>query len=248
MRIRKPAQVPMKSFLFRPRGPIEGKYSIGFGIETGGPGAPVTFSWCGSRRQIHVKPNLSSYITNLRLPLKMSEDDVFVLTVSAPFTLILSLDIWNKGEPTEDIVMEEINGEPPVQTACANPETDRDRKFEEQLVLGHAKVQARQQTPVGRIDSLRELPDGATLYLSFQRLPGEANTSDLLVTASIGPMRRLCIIAAGQSTSGAAFWLAPETAGESWPLKFYGNQPFTWTGVAQRGFDSIFLPAFTFVE
>jgi hypothetical protein len=248
MRIRKPAQVAVKSFVFRPRGTVEGKYSIGFGIESSGPGAAVNFSWCGSRRQIHLMPHLSSYVTNLRLARKLSADDVFVLTISAPLTLILSIDIWKAGEPTEDIIMEEVDGEAPVQTVCANPETDRDRKFDEQLVLGEAKVAAHRQTPVGSINSLRELPEGAMLYVSFQRLPDDAKNEDLLVKVAIGEMRRLCIIAAGRNTNGATFWLQPETAGKSWPLTFWANRPFSWTGMAQRGFDSVFLPAFTFIE
>jgi hypothetical protein len=163
-------------------------------------------------------------------------------------TLILSIDPWIEGQPTGDLAMEEIDGETQVKTVCANPATDRDRKFEEPLVLGHAPVAARRQTPVGRIESLRDLPDGALLHMSFHRLPDDQSATDLLVTAQIGPMRRLCIIAAGRSANEVTFWLQPEAAGESWPLNLYSDKAFAWSGAAQRGYDSVFLPAFSFVE
>jgi hypothetical protein len=248
MRLRKPGQVPTKAFIFRPRRDLTGKYSIGFGMETAGPGAAASFSWCGSRRQITLLPQLSSYVTNLRLPVNMSADDVFVLTVTARFTVILSVDVWKEGEPTEDLVMEEIDGETSVQTICANPATDRERKFDEPLVLGQAPVVARRQTPVGHIESLRGLPEGALLQLFFHRLPNDTCADDLLVTASLGPMHGLCVIAAGRATNGIMFRLQPETAGESWPLSLYSARPFAWTGAAQRGYDAVFLPAFSFVE
>jgi hypothetical protein len=248
MRLRKPAQLPTKSLIFRPQRDLEGKYSIGFGLETSGHGAAASFSWCGSRRQVHLLPQLSGYVTNLRLPLNMGAEDVFVLTVTAPFTLILTVDIWKEGQPTEDLAMEEINGETSVQTVCANPTTDRDRKFDEPLMLGQSPVAARRQTPVGRIDSLRDLPEGALLYLNFHRLPNDPSAEDLLVTAILGPMRRLCVIAAGKATNGITFWLQPDNAGESWPLRLSSAKPFAWSGAAQRGYDAVFLPAFSFVE
>jgi hypothetical protein len=248
MRLRKPGQPPTKSFIFRPRRDLTGKYSIGFGLETSGPGAAASFSWCGSRRQITLLPQLSSYVTNLRLPINIAAEDVFVLTVTARFTVILTIDVWKEGESTEDLVMEEIDGETSIQTVCANPATDRERKFDEPLVLGQAPVAARRQTPVGRIESLRDLPEGALLYLNFHRLPNDTSADDLLVTASLGAMHGLCVIAAGKSTNGITFRLQPETAGESWPLSLYSGQPFAWSGAAQRGYDPVFLPAFSFVE
>ena len=247
MRVRKGAQVPVKTFILRPKGQLRGKYSIGLSIEASGGGGSVTYVWCGSRRQIHLQPNLSSYMTNLTLPRNLDANDVFVLTVAAPLTLILSLTFWEGGAVTEDIAVEEVDGETEVRTACVDPATDRDRKFEEPLVLGKFKIAARRQTPVGRIESLRELPEGAVVYLHFHRLPDD-KSGDIMVTASIGPMRRLCVIAAGQPGNSVTFWLEPEAAGESWPLNFYSTQPFTWSGAAQRGYDSVFLPAFSFVE
>ncbi len=248
MRIRKPAQVPVKSFIIRPRGEGPGKYSIGFSIEAHGGGGYASFNWCGSRRQIHLLPPMSSYMTNLSLPKNLAAGDAYVLKVSAPVALILTIDLWKNGERTEELEMEQIDGDSDVQTVCANPETDRDRKFEEPLMVGQAKVAARRQTPVGRIESLRELPEGAVLYLSFQRLPDDTSAGDLMLTARIGSMRRLCVIAAGQPKNGLTFWLQPEMAGEKWDLNFWGNQPFTWSGATQRGYDSVFLPAFSFVE
>jgi hypothetical protein len=248
MRLRKPGQLPTKSFIFRPQRDLTGKYSIGFGMETSGPGAAASFSWCGSRRQISLLPQLSSYVTNLRLPVNIAADDVFVLTLTAPFTVILTINVWKEGEPTEDLVVEDVDGETSVQTVCANPATDRDRKFDEPLVLGQAPVAARRQTPVGRIDSLRDLPEGALLYLNFHRLPNDTSAEDLLVTASLGPMRRLCVIAAGRPTNGITFWLQPDAAGESWPLSLSSPRPFAWSGALQRGYDAVFLPAFSFVE
>ena len=247
MRIRKAAQLPQKTFILRPKDKLTGKYSIGLSIEGSGPGGQVTYTWCGSRRQIHLRPSLSNYMTNLTLPRNLEADDVFVLTVAAPITLILSLTFWKGASTTEEIAVEEVDGETEIQTACANPATDRDRKFEEPLVLGNVKVAARRRTPVGRIESLRELPDGAVLHLHFHRLP-EDNSGDIMLTTSIGAMRRLCVIAAGQPGNSISFWLQPEAAGESWPLNFYSTQPFTWSGAAQRGYDSVFLPAFSFVE
>jgi hypothetical protein len=247
MRIRKPAQLKSKSLTFRPRRALSGKYSIGFGIESSGMGAMGVFNWCGSRRQIHLLPQLSSYMTNLRLPLNLSEEDVFVLNVTSSAPLILSIEIWAEGEKTEDIALEEINGDTSIETVCANPATDRDRKFEDSLVLGQSPVPSRRATPVASIASLRALPEGAQLYLSFHR-PTDAPTRDLLITASVGPMRRLCIIAAGRATNGVTFWLQPDAAQESWPLVLYGDQPFAWSGAAQRGYDAVFLPAFSLVD
>lgn len=247
MRTRKPRQLAAKSYILRPKGEFEGKYSIGFSIEGSGDGGCVTFVWCGSRRQVHLRPQLSSYMTNLTLPRNLDAGDVFVLTVAAPFTLILSLTFWKNGEATEDISVEEVDGETDVQTACADPRTDGDRKFEEPLMLGQAQVAARRNTPVGRIEALRELPEGAVLYLNFQRLPDD-KSGDILCTASIGQMRRLCVIAAGRPGNTVTFWLQPEAAGESWPIKFYSTQPVAWSGAAQRGYDSVFLPAFSLVE
>lgn len=247
MRIRKPAQLKSKSLTFRPRRALSGKYSIGFGIESSGNGAEVIFNWCGSRRQIHLLPQLSSYMTNLRLPLNLSDEDVFVLNISSGAPLILSVDVWCEGEKSDDIVLEEINGETSVETVCANPETDRDRKFEDSLVLGQAPVPSRRSTPVGSIASLRALPEGAQLYLSFHR-PAGASVGDLLITASVGSMRRLCIIAAGKATNGVTFWLQPDAAQESWPLVLYSDQPFAWSGAAQRGYDAVFLPAFSLMD
>src|SRR5271165_6719706 len=136
MRFRKPMQLRTKSFVFRPRRALSGKYSIGFAIEVSGAGAMAVFNWCGSRRQIHLQAQLSSYMTNLRLPVNLSEEDVFVLSVTSNAPLILSVDLWKEGEITEDIALEEINGETTLETVCANPATDRDRKFEDSLVLG----------------------------------------------------------------------------------------------------------------
>jgi hypothetical protein len=248
MRVRKPGQAPTKSFIFRPRRALTGIYSIGFGIETSGPGAAASFSWCGSRRQINLLPQLSSYVTNLRLPVNIDVEDVYVLTVTARFTVILSIDVWKEGESTDDFVMEEVDGETSVQTICANPATDRDRKFDEPLMLGQSSVAARRQTPVGRIESLRDLPEGALLHLDFHRLPADSCQDDLLVTASLGPMHCLCVIARGRPTNGITFLLQPEAAGESWPLSLYSAKPFAWSGAAQRGYDAVFLPAFSFVE
>jgi hypothetical protein len=177
----------------------------------------------------------------------LSEDDVFVLNISSPAPLILSVEIWCEGQKTEDIAVEEIDGETSVETVCANPATDRDRKFEDSLVLGQSPVSSRRQTPVGSIESLRAVPEGALLYLSFHR-PTDAPVGDLMITASVGSMRRLCVIAAGRATNGVTFWLQPDAAEESWPLVLYSNQPFAWSGAAQRGYDAVFLPAFSLVD
>jgi hypothetical protein len=247
MRVRKPAQQQTKSFIFRPRRELNGLYSIGFSIETSGTGAVVTFNWCGSRQQIHLLPQLSSYMTNLRLPVSLSGNDVFVLSVTSPAPLILSIDMWSGGEPTEDITLETIDGETSVETVCANPATDGDRKFEDILILGQAPVPAKREKPVGRIASLRALPEGALLYLFFHR-PADTPPEDLLITAAVGPMRRLCVIAANKETNGVTFWLQPEAAEESWPLILYCNRAFAWAGTAQRGYDAVFLPAFSLVD
>jgi len=247
MRIRKPISVRTKSFVFRPRGPLNGKYSIGIALESSGPGAVALVNWCGSRRQIHLLGQLSSYMTNLSLPMNLSGDDVFVLSVESPAPIIFSIDIWYEGKTTEDIAMEQIDGETSIETVCANPATDGDRKFEDSLMLGRAPVAPRRSTPVGSIESLRALPEGAMLYLSFHR-PENAPARDLMVTAVVGPMRRLCIIAAGRETNGITFWLQPEAAAENWPLILYGDQPFAWSGAAQRGYDAVFLPAFSLVD
>jgi hypothetical protein len=247
MRIRKPAQVTSRSITFRPRRALTGKYSIGLSIESSGSGGNAILNWCGSRKQIHFLPQLSSYMTNLRLPVNLSPEDVFVLNISSPGPLTLTLNIFSKGENTDDIAMEVIDGEALIETVCANPATDGDRKFEDALVLGQAQVTSRRTTPVGTISSLRAVPDGAMLYLNFHR-PADQTATDLLITASVGGMRRLCIIAAGKTTNGLAFWLKTDVAREEWPLVLYGERAFSWSGAAQRGYDGVFLPAFSLVE
>jgi hypothetical protein len=240
-------QLRTKSFVFRPRRALSGKYSIGFAIEASGGGAMVVFNWCGSQRQIHLLAQLSSYMTNLRLPVNLSAEDTFVLSVTSTAPLILAVDLWKEGQVTDDIALEEISGETAVKTVCANPATDRDRKFEDSLVLGQAPVASRRRTPVGCIEALRPLPEGATLYLVFHRgekaLPG-----DILITAVVGSLRQLCLIAAGKDKNGVHFWLQPKAEAESWPLILYGEQPFTWSAAAQRGYDEVFLPAFSLVD
>jgi hypothetical protein len=245
MRIHKPANVGAKSFVFRPSRALDGNYSIGLAIEASGPGAVVIFNWCGSRRQISLLPNLSSYVTNLKLPVSLSAEDAFVLSVTSKARIMLSIDLWGNGQTTTDIAMEELEGETSVPTVCANPATVRDRKFEDSLVMGEAAVPARRRNPVGRIESLRALPEGAVLHLFFHRPADAQPASDLLIRASVGAMRRLCIVAAGKTGNSVTFLLQPEAAGESWPLIFHSEQPFTWSGGAQRGFDSVFLPAFS---
>ncbi len=170
-----------------------------------------------------------------------------MLHVSSGAPLILSIEVWNGGEKTEEVAVEVIDGEAVVETVCADPATDGDRKFEDSLMLGQAPVPSRRREPVASIASLRALPEGALLYLFFHR-PENATEGDLMIRASVGSMRRLCIIAAGSASNGVSFWLQPDSAKEVWPLVFYSDQPFSWSGAAQRGYDTVFLPAFSLME
>lgn len=249
MRIRKPTGVQTKSFLFRPGRRLQGTFSIGLAVESpAGGSTAATLEWCGSKRQLIFDSSLSGFVTNLRLPRNLSQGDVYVLSVSAPAILYISVDLHGDAEAVESIGIEAVDGESQTQTVCADPLTQGDRKFEDALVAGDVVKPAKPSAPLGRIESLRPLPEGAVLILVFRRPDAAETVRDALITVSVGEMRRLCIIAAGRSEVSASFWLQPREAGEIWPLTLTCDRPFTWSGAAQRGFDQVFLPAFSLMK
>jgi hypothetical protein len=248
MRVRKPPSVQTKTFLFRPGKPLRGSFSIGLAIESLPGGAKAaTFDWCGSKRQLAFGPSMSGYATNLRLPQNLSEGDVYVLSVSAPAMLIISVSLNGDEEAVESVVIEELDDGPNTQTICADPTTDGERTFEDTLATGSLVTPALRAARLGRIESLRPFPDGGVLILTFQRPPGPVTASRFLIHASVGELRGLGFMAPGQSEVSVYFRLQPAAAGETWVLTLGSDHAFTWSGAVYRNFDRIFLPAFSLV-
>jgi hypothetical protein len=248
MRVRKPPSVQTKTFLFRPDRPLHGSFSIGLTIESLPGGAKAaTFDWCGSNRQLTFGPTMSGYATNLRLPQNLTEGDVYVLSVSAPAMLIISVSLNGDQDAVESIAIEELDDGPITQTICADPTTAGERTFEDTLATGSLVTPALRAARIGRIESLRPFPDGGVLILAFQRPPGSAAASGFLIHASVGGLRGLGFMAPGQSEVSVYFRLQPLAAGETWALTLGSDHAFTWSGAVHRNFDRIFLPAFSLV-
>jgi hypothetical protein len=248
MRVRKPPSVQTKTFLFRPGRALHGTFSIGLAIESLPGGAKAaTYDWCGSKRQLTFGPTMSGFVTNLRLPQNLSEGDVYVLSVSAPAMLIISVSLNGDEEAVESVAIEELDDGPSTQTVCADPTSAGDRTFEDMLASGSLVNPALRAAPLGRIESLRPFPDGGVLILTFRRAPGSATASPFLIHASVGELRGLGFMAAGQLEVSVYFRLQPAAAGETWPLTLGSAHAFIWSGAVYRNFDTIFLPAFSLV-
>jgi hypothetical protein len=257
MRIYKPANLAAKSLLFRPRRPLCGSFSIVLAIDSPVavplPGAPTvslpaTFDWCGSRRQLAFGPSLSSFVTNLRLPQNLSEGDIYVLSVNAAARLYISVDLHGDAEAVESIAIEELDDVPNTPTVCADPTTPGDRKFEDRLATDNLVKPARAPAPWGRIELLRPCAQGAVLILVFRRPAGSETASTLLIWASLGEIRKVGVIEPGKLEANVYFRLQPAEAGESWPLTLTSHHPFIWSASADRGFDTVFLPAYSLVK
>jgi len=248
MRVRKPPSVRTKAFLFRPSKPLHGTFSVGLAIESLPGGAKAaTFDWCGSKRQLAFGPSMSGFVTNLRLPQNLSEGDVYVLSVTAPALLIISVSLNGDEEAVESVAIEELDDSPDLQTICADPTTAGERTFEDTLATGSLVTPALRAALLGRIESLRPFPDGGVLILTFQRPLGSRTASGFLIYASVGELRGLGFMAPGQSEVSVYFRLQPVAAGEKWALTLGSDHAFTWSGAVHRNFDRIFLPAFSLV-
>jgi hypothetical protein len=248
MRVRKPPSVQTKTFLFRPGRALHGTFSIGLAIESLPGGAKAaTFDWCGSKRQLAFGPSMSGFVTNLRLPQNLSEGDVYVLSVSAPAMLIISVSLNGDEEAVESVAIEELDDGPSTQTVCADPTTAGDRTFEDTLATGSLITPALRAVPLGRIESLRAFPDGGVLILTFVRAAGSGTGFGFLIHASVGELQGLGFMAPGQLEVSVYFRLQPAEAGETWALTLGSDRAFTWSGAVHRGFDTVFLPAFSLV-
>jgi hypothetical protein len=214
MRVRKPPTIQTKTFLFRPGRALHGTFSIGLAIESLPGGAKAaTFDWCGSKRQLTFGSTMSGFVTNLRLPQNLSEGDVYVLSVSAPAMLIISVSLNGDEEGVESVAIEEVDDGPGTQTVCANPTTCGERTFEDTLATGGMVTPTLRAAGLGRIESLRPFPDGGVLILNFQRPPGSGTASGFLIHASVGELRGLGFMAPGQMEVSVHFRLRPAEAG-----------------------------------
>jgi hypothetical protein len=248
MRVRKPASVYTKSFVFRPGKELHGKFSIGLAIESFGfAAAPAMFEWCGSKRQLDLVPPNGGFVTNFRLPRNLSEGDVYVLSVSGPGMLIVSVIVNGDEEAVESIAIEEIDDGPAVQVVCADPTTLGDRPFEDTLAVGRLVKPVQRPVPLGQIKSLRPFPDGGVLILNFRRPVGAETASNFLIHASVGELRSIGFMDHGRIEVSVCFRLQPVENGESWPLTLSSDHAFVWSGTVHRNFDTNFLPAFSLV-
>jgi hypothetical protein len=210
-----------------------------------GGGTVAMFEWCGSKRQLAFGPSMSSFVTNLRLPQNLTEGDVYVLSVSAPAVLIISVALNGEEEAVESVAIEEVDDGPTVPIVCADPSTPGDRGFEDALATGRVVKPARRPAPLGKIESLRPFPDGAVLMLTFQRPPGAATAPGFLINASVGEVWRVGFMSPGRLQVSVCFRLQPVEAGETWPVTLTSDHEFQWSGTVNRNFDTIFLPAFS---
>jgi hypothetical protein len=247
MRILKPQQIPAKNFVLRPRKPLAGNYTVGFGIEAMSAVGVAHLSWCGSKRQVHMTQQLKSYMTSYRLPSEMSPDDLYLLSASAPFMLVLSVDVVTEGHVTEDLLVETVDDVSGLVTVCEKPATEG-RPFSDPLIIGQAPVAAKRKEPVGRIERLRELPDGGVLHLKLHRRSDDSRTGFLNVIATLGDYRRVCVVPPGLESNATPFRLVPQGAGEGLDLTLDCHYPFLWSCMADRGWDSNCLPAFSFSD
>jgi hypothetical protein len=227
---------------------LHGTFSIGLVIESLPGGAKAAaFDWCGSRRQLAFGPSMSGFATNLRLPRNLSEGDVYVLSVSAPAMLIISVSLNGDEEAVESVAIEELDDGPSTPTVCADPTTAGDRTFEDTLATGSLVTPALRAAPLGRIESLRPFPDGGVLILTFRRPAGSGAAAGFLIHASVGELQGLGFMAPGQLEVSVYFRLQPAEAGEKWALTLGSDHAFIWSGAVHRNFDTIFLPAFSLV-
>lgn len=246
MRIRKPASVYTKSLVFRPGKELHGKFSIGMGIESFGfAAASATFEWCGSKRHVDLGSSNGGFATNFRLPQNLSEGDVYVLSVSGPGMLIVSVSVNGDEAAVEAIAIEEVDDGPPVQTVCADPTTPGDRPFEDTLAVGRLVKPTQRPVVQGQIKSLRPFPDGGILILTFRRPTGAETASNFLIYATVGELRRVGFLDHGRMEVSVCFRLQPVQDGETWPLTLSSDHAFVWSGTVQRNFDTNFLPAFS---
>jgi hypothetical protein len=245
MRTLKPQQIPARNFVLRPSKPLTGNYTVGFGIEAMSAVGVAHFSWCGSKRQVHMTQQLKSYMTSFRLPSEMSPDDLYVLSVSAPFMLVLSVDVVTEGHVTEDVLVEAVDDVSGLVTLCEKPATEG-RPFSDPLIIGEAPVAAKRKDPVGRIESLRELPDGGVLHLKLHRRPNDSRADFLNVVATLGDYRRVCVVPPGLESNATPFRLRAQGPGEGSNLTLDCHYPFLWSCVADRGWDLNCLPVFSF--
>jgi len=224
---------------------LRGTFSIGLAIESPAGASAATLEWCGSKRQLVFGPSLSGFVTNLRLPRNLSEGDVYVLSVSGPAMLSISVGLNGDEKEVESIAIEELDDGARVPTVCADPTTPGDRQFEDTLATGSLVKPALRTAPLGRIESLRAFPEGGVLILVFRRVEGGTATPHFVINVSVGEMRRSCIMAPWQTETSVGFRLQPAEAGETWALTLASNLAFTWSGSVHRNFDTNFLPAFS---
>jgi hypothetical protein len=257
MRVRKPSSVYTKAFIFRPSQPLHGKFSIGLSIEMpmamgigmGSPnGAPVIFEWCGSKRRLVFGPAMQGFVTNLRLPQNLTEGDVYVLSVSANATLLISVGVNGEEAAVESIALEEVDDGPPVPTVCADPTTLGDRSFEDQLATGNLVAPTPRPIVLGKIESLRPFEEGGILIFTFERPRKAVQDSNFMIHVTVGEFRKPCIMAPWQAATSVSFRLHPAAAGETWPLTLTANHAFHWSATIYRNFDTVFLPVFSLAE
>jgi hypothetical protein len=249
MRVRKPPSVRTKSFLFRPGRTLRGSFSIGLTIETmARASTAAAFEWCGSKRQVAFSATMMGFATNLRLPQNLTEGDVYVLSVSGPAMLVISVGLNGDDEAVENIAIEELDDGPSTETVCADPTTSGERQFEDTLATGSLITPALRIAPVGRIESLRPFPESGVLSLTFRRTAGSGTSSALLIKITVGEMRNVGFIFPGEMEVAVYLRLRAAEAGETWPLILACDQAFTWSGSVQRNFDTNFLPAFSLVS
>jgi hypothetical protein len=236
MRLRKPPGIKTKTLLFRPSRTLHGAFSIGLSIESMPGGAKTaTFDWCGSKRQMAFGSGMSGYITNLRLPQNLTEGDVYVLSVTSPAMLIISVSMNGDAEAVESVAIEEVDDGPSMPTVCADPTTAGDRPFEDMLANGSLVKPALRAASMGTIESIRPFPEGGVLILNFRRPPDSEKASAFLIHATAGELQSIGFMAPGQLEVNVYFRLPAAEPGGKWPLTVH------------RGFDVIFLPAFSLV-
>ena len=113
--------------------------------------------------------------------------------------LMISVGIYGDEQAVEKIAIEELDDGPALQTVCADPTTDGDRSFTDELAMDILAAPAPRSTPQGRIESLRPFPDGGILTLTFRRPIRAVADSNFMIRVTVGEFQRPCIMAPWQS-------------------------------------------------
>jgi hypothetical protein len=207
---------------------------------------PAVLTWCGSRCLIGFSPASSSYSTMLRLPAQVSEGDEFPISVQWGEALSVSASLYDaEGVSADGFEWETIEGAPQSKCVCADPAVAVERAWRDSIAIGVAAAAQRPPIISWAVEALRTMIGGANLGFRIRRTEGSVMAEPLQVSIGVRGMRRLAIIPAGALETSVEFPLAAESAGFRWNLSIGCPEAVEWSASIYRGYDAVFLPAFS---